>query len=840
MTVKATVFAGFIALVASASFCKARAPSVASGGTSSAPVFDINKDGITDLLLIANAPGVDRRQLLAGTSAGTGFSTVCAGTADNVCQIDSESYMRNPDTRMISGDFDGDQRSDVLVISADPGFHRRMLLHSTGTGFSVTCLDDSDDGHVCGIEPGAYVTDALTRILPGDYNNDGKTDLLIISGRADLPRRRLLLSNGSTFSVACSGDADNSCGFDTEKYMFDRRTRLLTGDFNGDGRTDVLIVSGDPDFPRRSVLLSTGSGFSDGCTSNEDGGCGIDTEPYMFSVDTRIIPGDFNGDERTDILVISGDPSFPRRSVLIASGNSFVDGCVSNNDGGCGFDTEPYMFHPNTRLIAGNFAGDPKTDILVVSGDPSFPRRQLLVANGSGFMEYCVGQQDGACGLDTEPYMFSPVTRELVGKFNADGFDDLLVLSGDPTFPRRYLLLSNGSGFVDGCVSSTQPPQQDCGIHADFVQQPLSSRELPSFRHNYPARLLASTFAVTDLSARLSWAFGRGAERIDLDGASGKVYESGPITLGSFQSMQWSAGVSLRAVQGAFPSEATPFVLIQDATGAALHGAAGAVLTMRKDDYHDGEHRHGVSILTGHDVTVDNLQIRDLGGDGVYINGSGDQSQPSTNIRLDNLLCENNSRNGLSVINVNGLTVTNSAFKNTRRLDPAVAANGPQAGIDFEPNFKAQQLRNIVVSDVMVSDNANYDVLFALGVPDTTDAIPYSYPVEIDLIRVSLSGTPPAKAAVKFNYQAMSTLPANSRIRLDDLAIHLTSTNASLDQMIDGDDLGVQMPDPNSKRTCGFGVRLASDTPFVCKIVSGTFALPTREYHSWLDNMDIH
>lgn len=824
-------------LLLASSASHAANPSAASGGTSNLPKFDLDADGKADLILIRNDAQVDRRQLLL--SNGTALlpscqGLGCEGTTDNDFGIDSEAYMRDPNTRVLTGDFNGDQKSDLLVISGDPNFTRRMLLLSNGTTLVAACVSEQDGG--CGFDTEPYMFDPLTRFLPGDFNGDGKTDVLVISGANDFPRRQLLLSTGSGFIEACVGNSDGACGIDTKAYMFLKRTQLLTGDFNGDSRTDVLVISGDSGFSRRMLLLSTGATFSVACVGELDGACGFDNEPYMFAVDTKLIAGDFNGDSRTDVLVVSGDPNFSRRTLLTSTGSGFIEACVGNQDGACGFDTEPYMFHANTRLIPGDFAGDSKTDILVISGDNTFSRRALLAATGSGFSEVCVGQQDGACGIDTEPYMFNHLTRELVGNFDGLGKDDLLVLSGDNAFPRRYLLLSNAAGFVDGCASQTASP---CGVHADFMNSPTETSELPRQNHNRPVHQRASTFkAEPDITRSLDWAARNGAELIELDGPSGTIYESGKILLRSQQTLSWGPGITLLAKLGAFPALMDSFITIQNVAQVRLKGSAGAKLKMRKSDYLDGEWRHGVNILSAHGVSVENLEIRETGGDGVYISDSGNRTKPSTQILLSNIVCDLNSRNGLSVINVDGLEVANSTFSNTKSLYPGtVANNGPFAGIDFEPNYKDQQLRNISVHDVILRDNKSYGVLFALGnfqAPDT-DSTFYSLPVTIDLTRVSITGAVPNKAVTLFNYQAMSRIPAGSSIRLTNLDISVGPTNGdSLTQSISGVDYGVV-----TNNTCGFGVRPGKG--YVCKRdANGTFLPPTKFVDSWLDNFFVN
>lgn len=65
---------------------------------------------------------------------------------------------------------------------------------------------------------------------------------------------------------------------------------------------------------------------------------------------------------------------------------------------------------------------------------------------------------------------------------------------------------------------------------------------------------------------------------------------------------------------------------------------------------------------------------------------------PSTNIIVDNVICDGNNRQGISVSSVIGLTVTNSQFINTQGALP-------ESGVDFEPFRRYQPMQNVVFTD---------------------------------------------------------------------------------------------------------------------------------------------
>lgn len=150
-------------------------------------------------------------------------------------------------------------------------------------------------------------------------------------------------------------------------------------DFNGDNKEDVFLISNNPNNAHRP-LLSSGSSFQEFCGASQNELCGVISKSYLNHPATLFIPGDFDGNGRSDILIISGDVTDPDRILLLSQeGNSsepnghFEKAC-EGLDNGCGFSTEDYMRNPMTRIIPGYFNNDNMTDILIISGDANAPR----------------------------------------------------------------------------------------------------------------------------------------------------------------------------------------------------------------------------------------------------------------------------------------------------------------------------------------------------------------------------------------------------------------------------------------------------------------------------------
>lgn len=89
-----------------------------------------------------------------------------------------------------------------------------------------------------------------------------------------------------------------------------------------------------------------------------------------------------------------------------------------------------------------------------------------------------------------------------------------------------------------------------------------------------------------------------------------------------------------------------------------------------------GEFGMGIGIYDCTNILVKDVLVSDCWGDGIYIGGV---SAASKKITVDNVICDNNRRQGLTITYAESILVKNSEFKNS---------NGvlPQYGIDIEPN----------------------------------------------------------------------------------------------------------------------------------------------------------
>src|SRR5262249_41800539 len=123
------------------------------------------------------------------------------------------------------------------------------------------------------------VTLSTNSMAIGDFNRDGILDIAAYHSNAALTA---LLGNGDgTFNEGIYSTPDGAAG---QAYL------LISGDFNGDGKTDVAAARGNYGFI--NVLGSNGDG-----TFTSIGGASVGDDPRS------LVSGDFNNDEIPDIAV---------------------------------------------------------------------------------------------------------------------------------------------------------------------------------------------------------------------------------------------------------------------------------------------------------------------------------------------------------------------------------------------------------------------------------------------------------------------------------------------------------------------------------------------------------
>jgi polygalacturonase len=106
-----------------------------------------------------------------------------------------------------------------------------------------------------------------------------------------------------------------------------------------------------------------------------------------------------------------------------------------------------------------------------------------------------------------------------------------------------------------------------------------------------------------------------------------------------------------------------------------------------------GEAGMGIRIARGaKDVTIAGVTSRKMWGDGFYV-------EDAKNTKFCAVTADNNRRQGLSIVEADGVLVTDSVFSNTH-------GTRPSAGIDLEPDQPEQKIVNIRIQNSKFLNNA--------------------------------------------------------------------------------------------------------------------------------------
>ncbi len=224
---------------------------------------------------------------------------------------------------------------------------------------------------------GEIYSDPYETLSLGDFNGDGKSDVVYY----EYGKTKVFVSNGGGFNH----EIWSQTSFGVQPYK-----TLGVGDFNGDGKNDVVFYYENSN---TWVGISDGSSFTYTIWSQNSFG----TQPYeTFGV------GDFNGDGLSDVVFYYENGN---TWVGISDGSSFTYTIWSQNS----FGTQPYE-----TFGVGDFNGDGLSDIAFYYENGN---TWVGISDGSSFT-YTIWSQNA--------FRAQPYETFRVGDFNGDGLSDVV------------------------------------------------------------------------------------------------------------------------------------------------------------------------------------------------------------------------------------------------------------------------------------------------------------------------------------------------------------------------------------------------------------------------------
>ena len=303
-----------------------------------------------------------------------------------------------------SGDFNNDGRPDLIVISA--------------TNTSV--LTNDGGGHFA--QAGASIFSTSRTVALGDLNADGKTDFVITVPGFD------------TLAVYTNG-GNASFSLAAQPAVGDYPEAVVVADFNGDGRLDLASANRGYLTPYTNTVTIL--------TNNGAGGYAASATLVADSGPDKLLTAELNGDGKADLVVghastnsvhvflglgngtfnllsrlhtltypdlALGDVDGNGKLDLLASGNDSLVIFTNNGGGTLGSNSSLSLPAGNqTDIQASDINLDGKTDVLVMQASPD----QILVLTNSGSGTFA---QAAATVAGTSPVSVGAADLNIDGK----------------------------------------------------------------------------------------------------------------------------------------------------------------------------------------------------------------------------------------------------------------------------------------------------------------------------------------------------------------------------------------------------------------------------------------
>jgi hypothetical protein len=367
---------------------------------------DFNADGKTDLAVGAYNYSSSAGYVYIFYNDGSISTTATA--ADVIIVGEASSYFGYS---LASGDFNADGKTDLAAgaMAYSGGNGRVYIFYNDG---SIPTTAATADIKISG-ESVSNFGNALTA---GDFNADGKTDLAAgaYNYGTNTGRTYIFYNDGAYTTTAATADVIITGNASTQFGI-----SLTSGDFNGDGRTDIAVGGNMyTTFTGRTYIF-----YNDGTipTTAATADVTITGENTSDNFGNRMTSGDFNADGKTDLAVgATGYASSAGRVYIFYNDGSIPTTAATadikiTGEVGSGFGFP----------ASGDFNADGKTDLAVGATGYSTNTGRVYYFYNDGSMTGYASQADMTLTGDATGNYFGFAMTS--GDFNTDGKTDLVV-----------------------------------------------------------------------------------------------------------------------------------------------------------------------------------------------------------------------------------------------------------------------------------------------------------------------------------------------------------------------------------------------------------------------------
>ena len=404
-------------------------------GTFQSPVLMSNVTGLDSYALVTGDFSGDHKIDVAVVNSYSNDISELLGNGDGSFEQTTNWAIGVSPIAMVTADVNGDGLTDIVVVETNSS-KITVLLSRRGGGFNaarefgagsnprfVNTGDFNEDGIpdlVTGTFKGVTVvpgngdgtfaqslnhtvgTYGTSQNVVVDLNHDGHLDVVAVQPNTNIEadgKLAVLLGNGD-------GTLQNAVSYP----LGDDPTAVTAGDFNGDGNPDIAVANDGYSVPG-SISLFLGKG--DGTLQSPATLLAGSSVPWCFA-------GDFNGDGKLDLAVITGG----------SSGGAFT--LLGNGDGTFQPPTATLILSGIDAVVA-DFNHDGKLDLAVIDY-----AHTITIALGNG---------DGTFSLGQAYQVGSGPTDIRTADFDGDGILDLAVNAVDSSHESKLSILKgNGDG----------------------------------------------------------------------------------------------------------------------------------------------------------------------------------------------------------------------------------------------------------------------------------------------------------------------------------------------------------------------------------------------------------
>src|SRR5215207_7843593 len=270
--------------------------------------------------------------------------------------------------------------------------------------------------------------------IAADLNGDGKLDLA---------------GTGANSAAIMLGKGDGTFQPKIEYPVGGQAQHLAAGDFNSDGRMDLVVTINTPEISL-SLLLGNGDGTFK-APINFPNTSGFDSP--------SVVATDLNNDGKLDVVIMHSIACFTAPCTAAET----ISVMLGNGDG---------TFQPTRELAAGqhmhwmtagDFNRDGIKDLAIVADFNRDTIQDLVVALGNGHGNVVLlGNGDGTFRQSfqiTENAVSAPLNLA-VADFNGDGFQDIARAMGNGNLGLMEIANGNGDGTFQAPVRYLVPPSQ--------------------------------------------------------------------------------------------------------------------------------------------------------------------------------------------------------------------------------------------------------------------------------------------------------------------------------------------------------------------------------------------